>query len=406
MKVSRRYLITLAIQAVGPLSMLMLSFTIVNIQGAAAQGGFATARAWLDLIVVVGLFGLPQSIVLAVNRADASRRILFGWAVRYALGCLAATAAAVWVASRAGADVASLAIVFAAATWVLMGIWRSILLTVDDGLRFNLVTVVPTLAVAALAGGVLLAAQPIDANLDVIFAGAGVVALAICLPIARRPVFALAQAGRSPDYRLLFAHGFDVFVLNVCNSLQVYLCYQILGRVGSPDDVGYISIALLVLNAFNFPLQSISPMLLNHWSKSSSVDALSAGSHQVRMIGALLTVLSAISVVVAIAAMPLLFRAGDSPPAEMWLILFSVVPALLARTSAVRLASIGEFRFNSRVAALQTIAFAVGFLSLAKVEPLHPIGAAVVAWLVADVAAAGVFFFKLRAVMRAHIKRD
>lgn len=402
MKVSRRYLFALAIQSLGPLSMLLLSLAITQVQGPRVQGEFATARAWLDLIVVVGLFGLPQSIVLAVNRADTSRRILFGWAARYALGGLSIVAVAVWVASRAGADLVSLALLFAAATWILMGIWRSILLTADDGLRFSIVTVIPTIAVVALAGGVMLAALPLDANLDVIFAGAGAVATVICLAIVRRPVFALAQEGRPPDYRRLFTDGTDVLVMNVSSSLQVYLCYHILGRVGSAADVGYFSIALLLLNAFNFPLQSLSPMLLNRWSRMSSDDVLSAGRRHVLEIAALLLVLSAVSVVAAIEVAPILFKPGDKPPTELWLLLFSVVPALLARISALRLASLGEFRFNSKVAALQAAFFAVGFLTLAQIEPLDPIGAAVVAWLVADAAAAFVFFFKLRALTLAH----
>lgn len=403
MIIYKRYVIALAIQGLGPLSMLALSLTITQAQGATAQGEFAATRAWIDLVVAVGLFGLPQSIVFAVNRAGVSRHLLFRWAVLYALGCLFIGGAAAWLTASAETVAASLAFAFAAATWILTSIWRGILLTIDDGVRFNLATVIPTLAVVVITTGVLLAKLPLGTNLEAIFAGAGAVALVICLAIVRRPVFEAEQIGRPPDYRQLFAQGLDVFILTVCSSLQVYLCYRMLGHFGMAADVGQMSIGLLMLNALNFPLQSVSPLLLNRWTKSTAVDALSAGRPQIRALAALFFALSAIAVVAGVVATPLLFKVGDYPPPAMWLLLFSVVPALLARTSALRLASLGEFRFNSKIAVLQMLFFAGGFLALAQITPLNPIEAAVAAWVAADVFAAVVFSFKLRVAMRAHV---
>ncbi len=403
MKVPMRYMSALTIQVLGPLLMLLLSLTITKFQGAEVQGEFAATRAWIDFIVAVGLFGLPQSIVLAVNRADVSRHALFMWAKKYVLyGCIIITAV-VLITSKLGGGSASLPLVIAAASWVLIGIWRSILLTIDDGVLFNIVTIIPTIFLVIISGGIIFLARPLNESLSELFFGAGLLSVIVCFFIVRRRVFYFSHVGRPPDYRRLFIQGFDMFVINVSSSLQIYFCYHLISRLSSSVEVGYFSIALLLLNAFNFPLQSLAPLLLNRWSKLSSGDVLRVGVRQTHYILVLLVALSFVSIVAIMSLAPLLFKDGETPPDVLWLLIFSVTPAFFSKICALRLASLGMLRFNSMMAVVQLSVFSIFFIVLAYVELFQPIGAAVVAWLVADTISSVMFFIKLRTMSFANL---
>lgn len=171
-------------------------------------------------------------------------------------------------------------------------------------------------------------------------------------------------------------------------------------------DVGHMSIALMVLNALNFPWQSISPILLNRWCKSTSANALFDGGNEILLVATVSALFSGMVAWILSSLTPYLFSTTDQPSPTIWLILFSTVPSLLVRISAMRLAAIGEVRFNSIMALLQTAIFVfILFLFLEK-EQTNPVGVAVQAWLLGDLLTASIYLFKVRMERRRHIRID
>ena len=60
-----------AVQALGALATLCIGIVIAGWQGPAAQGQYGLVRSTADLVLALALFGLPQSLVHAINQQRA-----------------------------------------------------------------------------------------------------------------------------------------------------------------------------------------------------------------------------------------------------------------------------------------------------------------------------------------------
>lgn len=384
------------IQGLGPLSIIFLSIGIVKTQGVAIQGEFASTRALIDLVVAIGLFGLPQSIVLHVNRDKSSRKTLYQWGFLYGATIFLLGVIILLVSNIAGYTLVSIGLVFSAALMIVMGIMRSIFLTVNDGVHFNFLTAFPTLCIVNISFVIVYLKWPLNLYLNEIFVTATTLAMSVYILMMRKMIFDTEDGGLRPNLIELFSKGADVFFLTVCNSLQIYFLYHSLLNFSGPILVGHMSIVMLVLNAINFPLQSLSPMLLNQWSKNASLDSMRLGGRTLWLIGFLLTIFIVFIIIFLSVFAPRLFAANELPSNQIWLLLITAIPALFARISALKLTSIGEFRFNSKVSLMQLIIFSSGITALVTRLSVQPELAAVIAWVTSETIAAAALNAKLR----------
>lgn len=389
---NKKILQALFIQTLGPILLFGLSIGIGRFFGPSAQGSFATSKALLDLLVAFGSFGLPQSVILAINREGVSRVCLYHDAIRHSMvmGALFVPAFAMFKFQQNSVLQSSLLFALCAASLVLINIWRGILLTIDDGIPFHFITIIPVVSITLVVSLVLFAHGTFEAqSLAWIFAAAGVIALLFSVLIfPPRRVHGLT--GERPDYKNLFANGGDVFIQAMAISVQSYCFLAFLAKSQSDTEAGYFSLSLTAFQALLMPLQMLSPMILNIWSKQPGKHALMAGGKEqfLLIFGATgLIILSVLSAPQMIHIM--LGKSFDPAVPAVQITILSALPALLSRIINLRLTAVGHLRLNSILAVSRLgaalLALLVGswlgrsFLSASTI--------AATAWLLAEVLA-------------------
>lgn len=399
-----RMLITVALHSISPLLLFGLSVVIARWWGPNEQGAYAAAKSWLDLLVAIGCFGFPQSVILAINRAAASRSRLYVDAARYALvlPLVFVPAAVLLQTGDASTAVGALAFSIGAAGIVLSNIWRGILLTVTDGLRFNLITITPAIALT-VAVAVVLWSGSVGREHAMAYAcaAAGLLTLLISVfifpPSEVRPL-----TGQVPAYRPLITNGADVFVQAVAMALQTYVCYVLLNKATGIGEVGRFSIALMAFQACLLPLQMVSPLVFNRWSRQTGLAALDAGQATLRRLfmGVLAFVALSIAVIPWIVPTLLGVQFEATVPASQ-IALLAVVPAFVGRIAALRLAAVGAFRANSLSSLVRLVVVLGALWLMLQVVPDSQVAvSASICWLLGEGAATAVTLLALRARMR------
>jgi O-antigen/teichoic acid export membrane protein len=350
--VNARFLSAIALQSSGPLLLLGLSIGISRLEGPAEQGAFVSAKSWFDVLVAVGCFGFPQSAVIAINRFKASPSRLYTMACLYSLALFPLL---FLVSHVLGADLTQTAastamFALGAVCVVLVSIWRGILLTIDDGLRFHAITALPAIVWVCTVAIAVATHSQLNSSMHYICASSGILVL-----ILGYVVFPWTDVreknGLNPDLSQLITNGADVFVVALTASLQAYLCFAWLKQADGLSAAGYFSVAVIVTTAFGFPLQAISPMILNRWSQHDNHHALNAGAGTIATLFMCLVLLVGLTIAAAPWLVPFAFGHSfyDSVPAVQ-IMLLAVLPMMIVRVGSLRLASLGQFRFNSAIA--------------------------------------------------------
>lgn len=387
-------------QAIGPLSLLGASIYISRIWGAAEQGEYASAKSLLDVLTALGCFGFPQSIVLAVNRKFASRRILFRWSAIYALFLIPGIAIVTFLMSKGeirGWGLAAIAV--GAALLVMIMIWRGIILTVDDGILFNLFTLIPTLSLAVSVIVSMFIFSTFAQSMPYVILSAGMCGTILCGVLMPREKILKADGVR-PSILSLLKDGGDVFVQGVLGMMQVFFCYACLKNQAGLDSVGYFSVSILILNTFGFPLQAISPIIFNKWSVAQDAEIFNIGNSNFRVVFLCLIFLSLGAGVVFPVVIPLIFGEELHPAGAVASILFLSLPFMfLLRIGNLRLASVGLLRYNSSIAVLKFLFFVL-FLGVASLEYFmaNVVLGAAAAWVLAEVCAAILISLKIKRI--------
>lgn len=393
-----KYILAVAMQAIGPLSLLGASIFISRAWGAAEQGEYASAKSLLDVLTALGCFGFPQSVVLAVNRRFASRRILIKWSAIYAFLLIPGIAIVAFLLSEGevwGWGLA--ATVVGASLLVMIMIWRGVVLTVDDGVLFNLFTLIPTLSLAVSVIASMFFFNSFGQSMPYVILAAGFCGAILCIFLMPRAKI-LELDGVRPSILDLFKDGGDVFVQSILGMTQVFICYAWLKNQVGLDSVGQFSVSLLILNTFGFPLQATTPILFNKWSVGLEKEVLEAGKIKFRVAFFCLTLLSLVSGVVLPVAVPLIFGDDLVSAGAVASVLFWALPFMFfLRVSNLRLASIGFLRHNSSIAVVKFLFFIafLGVLSSGYFVTNVVLGAAA-AWVLAEACAAILIGLKIR----------
>lgn len=384
----KRLLQAVALQSCGPLLLLALSVAISKFLGPSEQGAFISLKSWADVIIAIGCFGFPQSVIIAINRYSASRRRLYGIVPMYAAGLIPVffVFCCLFGAAKNFSVNQIIAFVIGITCIVLVNIWRGILLTVEDGFRFHLITTLPSTALVVVISLSLASGFSLKSDLPYFYGGCGVItafAAYYIFPwkLVRKP------EGKPIDFWQLITNGGDVFVQGLASSLQIYFCFSWLKLQDGLAAVGYFSMALVALNAFGFPLQSVSPMILNRWSRENDSTALHSGAAAIKKLIIAVVFISSISIVLA----PLMVdrilgsKFQNAVPA-IQIMLLAIIPLLIFRLASLRLVAVGQFRFNSIVIAARGVLL-ISLLHLVGLQPIfiQPATAAALCWLIVEV---------------------
>lgn len=397
----KRLIQAIALQSCGPLLLLALSVAISRFFGPLEQGIFISLKSWADVLIALGCFGFPQSVIIAINRYGSARRDLYLAAPIYATTFIPIFFVACYFfgITKDLPFAQSFAVAIGVACIVIVNIWRGILLTVENEFRFHLITALPSAVLVAVVTGGLVFGFSLKTSLPYFYAACGL--LTLCLGYLIFPWHMVKKlSGKSIDFWRLVTNGGDVFVQGISNALQIYFCFAWLKRVDGLASVGYFSMALVALNAFGFPLQSIAPMILNRWSREGDRQALHSGVRQVRRIFIFVTLFSLILISFAptIAAKILGANFIHAVPA-IQVMLLAIVPLLVFRLASLRLVAVGQFRFNSLVVITRSLmlVFLLHFLGSQLIN-YQPATIAAGCWVAVEALAAVVISYRVNHV--------
>lgn len=402
------YLRAISVQSLGPISLLALSVCVSRWFGADQQGAFIAVKSLADVLIAVGCFGFPQSIVLSINRYEASPKWLYVLTPAYVALVTPILICATYLLAPAGAQGVGPAILLSlgAAACIVVGIWRGILLTIDDGFRFHLITAAQSLHLALATMVILATHHSLDAGMPLAYLLCGTLSLALgyfLLPwsTVRR------LGGCPPSPRQLVSHGADAFVQALSGTLQVYLCVNWIGQNAGLAEAGRFSMALVATNALAFPLQAVAPMILNRWSRGADADALNAGREKLKSAALGATVMC----VLLVLAMPLLFPWALGPTFQpgvptVQIMVAALIPMFLVRIGSLRLAAAGNFRFMSVVALLRCLSLALMLASLHWIFDTQGATPAALCWLLIESIAALAVVMRIGAWRRVVASRS
>lgn len=383
---NRKIASAVLLQSIGPLSLLALTLYISRVYGAAAQGHFVAAKSWVDLAVAIACLGLPQSFVIAINKRKESPQALYLGAVLYVLIVLP-------VIFLLTLSVAKLSLPYIEAFLISIGIsaialvsmWRGILLTQDEGTKFHLITAAPMFIVVLVVMLALGAGFDLSTTMPRIYMISGIAAIALAYALFPWNAVSDLPGGR-PNIPRLIANGAEVFLQATATSLQVYFATRIIGETWGIAEVGFFGVALLLLNSFGFPLQALSPLLLNRLSKMSAKKAANAWNSNISAISVAL--FAGVCVLALILPYGIeMISMGNLQGAERLIqfMVLAAVPMIFARINSLRLIALGAFRSPAIVAVFRLSVFIVLSHVAIKVFSFKSLWIIGVIWLAAEV---------------------
>jgi len=367
---------------------LGLTFIVSRLQGPEAQGVFAVGKSWLDLLVVVGSFGFPQSIILAIHRSNACRSRLYKASASYSVILLPIFIITSIFYNYFKEQNISLfavsALSFTVTAIVVNNLWRAILLTHEDGNIFALFTIIAI-------------GLPITYNFELLAGFSGIITLVVSIALMPFNKLSISSETKLP-WIMLLKNGTDVFTQGLATSAQLYFTYYLVkNSVSGSQEVGLLSIAILGYQFFSMPIQMASPLLLNRWAvPSESSDMRDDITNLIRVVRWWL--LGAIVVGICLAYLvPIVLGVkfqGAIIPVQ--LIMIAAYPMFVARIANLFMASKGNFRVNTIQAILRSV-LVIGILSAFVCFKEGSAISASIAWVVAEIASA---LYVVRAVTR------
>jgi O-antigen/teichoic acid export membrane protein len=417
MTAARRSLLgSVAIQALGAGTTFAVGIAIALLQGPQAQGRYGLVRSAADLLLALALFGLPQSMVHALNRLGTSAAALERWSLRYAFLLLALALLAALGAASFGAaasllpgwldgPLALLALLIGAIGWVLQGLQRVLVLCRASAVRFAWLSATPALTLLAAIAG-LLAFHSQRYELALAASGLASALLGALQLRGLRTEPGWASGGALP-WRALFAAGSHAFSQSVAIALQPWLTFVLLRQHdASVAEVGLFVFAAYVYQAFVLPAGFVAPLLLARISAAGGAGRDYASRDRIRHALLVTSVAAGLAALSLPFVVPALFGQAYAAavPACVWLALSG--PLIVANRLGVSvLLGRARFRAASAHALLRALLVPLAVSIALAVEPARAVTAAAFAWVVIEALCAGALMLWSRAARHASVQK-
>lgn len=268
------------IHSLGSLSSFLILFVILHVYGIEKQGIYANLMALIGFIVVLGVFGLPQSYIYLINKLNISRRRLCLFSVWFCFVVFVLLLIILyfnyyfnlnWIDSSLVSSSNLFLFSIASVSLILHGLLRGIFLTINQSVGFAFYSVLPAISMlACICFGIIFGCSNLQ-ELSLISA----------LLVLLFSIFIIIEIYRLNDsasiekipFWSLFNHGFHSFLQALFYSLQpLFAFWAIKFFNGGYKDVGYFNIGLFLLQGFLVPVTMLSPYLFEYLTKNSSTN--------------------------------------------------------------------------------------------------------------------------------------
>jgi O-antigen/teichoic acid export membrane protein len=388
-KIIIRSKIGLAVQLLGVLFSYFGVLVIARFDGPQAQGYFVTLKSFVDTANGAFVAGLPQALILAINRGRFNLRSAGPYVWVYGLLVFLISIPVSWKLVGLEGEQLQLAILFlpiGIAGSSLFGLTRALLLTHTDGFGFSIFTAFPQVMLFA---AICIEAVLLHQDYATIYLVYGITVTAGSLLVSYRLFAREPNEARLPlPVKGLFREGTHIFAQSMLYNAQWFLVLRLLSATGAPrGELGLVSTALLPLLALHALVGIVAPILYNQWSKLETPTDF----------GAMATYLFKLSGLGQLLALPLLFLVqpvvmlvfGEKYVGSIggvYVVIFATLPVLFTRTISPFLQTSGRARLNS-VSCMLRAASALTFLSVAIGSGWSGVVPVAVAWSAAEWAA-------------------
>ncbi len=294
-KLIKKLFWSILLQALGTGSSLLLVFLITRYYGVAMQGQFAIVKSWIDVCVVVAFLGLPQSYVYAVNQLgvplgklkSASLKYLF---IVFPIVLLVSFIWFLYSEKTINLSLIELLFMSGAITFLVgHGLFRGLYLTNNDGKVFAIISALPALLLFVCT---LLNYQFFSYSLYIQFN------YFVSALLAFTCMLFLLRNYKSNNSHIteqiipwgkIINNGLGVFVQSLALVLLPMLTYWLMLKYGfTQAQVGLFNIALYSYMIFALPLNMVSPIFFNKWSKIDNTDILNKEVNHFLFLGVVL----------------------------------------------------------------------------------------------------------------------
>ena len=281
MSLKKKLSYNLIIQAIGPLLSFFTIFLIAKIGGAEIQGRYASITAWINLVVVIGTFGFPQSFIYLINKLNISPKVLFHLSYYYSLGFIILLVPIVLilfnqnlldtiVISNSG-QIIILSVPITILTF--HGLLRGIYLTHNQSILFGTFSILPAcLLFVFILIGILLN----NYNFQLIYLFSSIPVLLIALVLIKSVLKNLEKYTlKNFPWAALFNHGTNSFLQALFFALQPIIAYWFINKyIGSILEIGYFNLGLFLVQGFLVPISMVAPLLFEHWTKNEDQNVI------------------------------------------------------------------------------------------------------------------------------------
>ena len=374
--------------------MVGLTFFLARSLGAVEQGLFFSIKATFDLLVTCFVFGFPQSCILEINYRKASRNSLYRRTICYSLFVLVILSIVLfsWKPAFVRTFGEMLLISFGVSFTVAAFLVRAIYITVDDGPRYSLMTTAPTLFLALTCLLFVAIFNNVSRHVSLIFF-LSALGYAWVTYLLARPQRTFLLEGNKPSSRKLLTLGLDAFLLSLSAIGQIFLTYEYLKVYADQTALGFFSVGIVFSNILAFPLQAISPMLLNRWSVRSQGLSRAGFRLPLKLWSAVAALIGGMFLVMIVLpnAIWIILGAEYRPAILMIQIMVAYTAVtVIQRIASLRLTALGQIRYGAVVSICKLAFVALGLYTLSHQTGLQGRAgeAACVLWLIAELMAA------------------
>lgn len=346
---------SIALQSMGTVASFSVIWLITNFYGIEKQGEFAILKSWVDFLVVMFCFGMPQSIIYSINKLNTSTKEIQKFSIIYSFFVFLIATLIFSYKYKNLEIVNSIEVVgLGMSIGFLVGfyLFRGIFLTRNDGKIFAFITALPAVSLF------LITLLNVISNKDLFMEKNYLVSTCIPYFIMIYLLCNSKKNGRENiDWSVLIRNGTSVFFQALSITLLPVITYWLMGDYGmSKSAIGGFNISIYIYQAFVLPLNMIAPIFYNKWSQLNSDSLIKKDLFKLLRFGLLIIPLSLVINFVANQLAPLIFgqQIKFALP-SIHILLMSAFPLFVINLLTCVLLSKGFFKQNSVVYIFKTL---------------------------------------------------
>lgn len=376
---------SILIQSFGTLASFLTVWIITNKFGISSQGQFAITKSWVDLVIVIGCFGFPQSFIYVINKHNTSKHLLKLFSLKYASFLALPIGIATYFFFKKSNLSITLDIVgisfltLAIALLILHSLLRGIYLTENSPYTFSLISALPALILLFTILINLVTKETLYLNFSYFISG-----LLSCIFVLS--YLKTINDGDDIPWKITLSNGNNVFLQSLAITFLPICTYWLMEQNKiTLDAIGGFNISVYFYQAFALPLNMIAPIFFNKWSQRSMSKT---SSNEVSMLLKTSLPIFILTIIVAY-FIPNIIRIAFGTNLEFiyrsaQILLLAATPFFIGKVLSAYLSALGYFSVLTKMYLFKTILCIVIMLALSLLNLFSLINIAI-SWVISDI---------------------